>query len=208
MLHNKLEPKWAQRYRPLKLEDVVIPETIKNRLIKIRDNHESINLLLHGPYGTGKTTIALLINTDSTLMIRCGTDEGKKQINDIVSFCSSVPLYSESRVVVFDEADNISSKGFGILRTEMERQSISNIFVFTANNYNRIDPAIRSRVTEFNFGNFDGDQDLIDQFVQRGIAILKNEDVSNYKVETIRSIAKSSLPDARKFVNELQINFG
>ena len=141
-------------------------------------------------------------------MIRCGTDEGKKQINDIVSFCSSVPLYSESRVVVFDEADNISSKGFGILRTEMERQSISKIFVFTANNYNRIDPAIRSRVTEFNFGNFDGDQDLIDQFVQRGIAILKNEDVSNYKVETIRSIAKSSLPDARKFVNELQINFG
>ena len=208
MLYNKIEPQWTQRYRPQRLEDVVIPEAIKNRLIKLRDNNESINLLLHGPYGTGKTTISLLINTESTLTIQCGTEEGKKQINDIVSICSSATLYSESRVVVFDEAEYISKKGLAILRTGLERLSKSNMFVFTTNNIDKIDPGIRSRLTEYDFGNFDGDIELREQFVQRGIAIVENEGVSNYKIDTIRSIAKSSLPDARKFVSELQRNYG
>ena len=49
---------WVEKYRPQKIEDCILPDSIKKTFQEFVDKEEIPNLLLAGPAGTGKTTIA------------------------------------------------------------------------------------------------------------------------------------------------------
>lgn len=50
---------WAQKYRPQKVADTILPENTKKIFQKFVDDNNVPNLLLAGPPGTGKTTAAI-----------------------------------------------------------------------------------------------------------------------------------------------------
>ena len=49
---------WVEKYRPHKIEDCILPESIKNSFREFLKQGQVTNMLLHGTAGIGKTTVA------------------------------------------------------------------------------------------------------------------------------------------------------
>ena len=49
---------WVEKYRPKKIEDCILPQGIKDTFLQFLKQGEIPNLLLSGPAGCGKTTVA------------------------------------------------------------------------------------------------------------------------------------------------------
>lgn len=200
---NQNQTDWAQKYRPTRLEDVVLPLVFRNRLIHMRDTGEVQPLLLHGKAGRGKTTVGMLINVDNVYKINCSIRNGIDTIRQLESFVTP-SLDGSRRVVLMDEADNLSKDAQKGLRGLIEDLSICNHFVLTANYLNDISDPIRSRCEEVNFDLLDGDLLLRDEMTQRCLKILKNEKVEHVDKSMVGEVVRRNYPDMRKVLNRLQ----
>ena len=72
---------WVEKYRPRKIDDCILPLNIKTTFKEFAEKGEIPNLLLSGPPGIGKTTIAKAICEE------LGADylvKSNLRINDIV----------------------------------------------------------------------------------------------------------------------------
>ena len=49
---------WVEKYRPRKIEDCILPDANKKTFMEFLNNKEIPNLMLAGPAGCGKTTVA------------------------------------------------------------------------------------------------------------------------------------------------------
>ena len=70
---------WVEKYRPQKIDDCILPESIKRDLKQQVDAGELNNLLLTGPPGVGKTTAAKALCNELGLsyIVINGSDEGR-----------------------------------------------------------------------------------------------------------------------------------
>lgn len=60
-VEEKEEVEWTEKYRPLHLEQMVLPDTLRAVLRQAAVSGDVPNLLLYGPAGTGKTTAARVL---------------------------------------------------------------------------------------------------------------------------------------------------
>tara|TARA_Y100001954_G_scaffold220814_1_gene256247 strand:- start:590 stop:946 length:357 start_codon:yes stop_codon:yes gene_type:complete len=104
---------WVEKYRPQKIEDCILPDSIKKTFRDFLTAGEIPNLLLSGPPGIGKTTVAkaLCKELGADYYVINGSDEGRfldTVRNNAKNFASTVSLASEAshKVIIIDEADN------------------------------------------------------------------------------------------------------
>ena len=70
---------WVEKYRPKKIEDCILPESIKNSFREFLKQGQVTNMLLHGTAGVGKTTVARALCEELKVdyIIINGSDEGR-----------------------------------------------------------------------------------------------------------------------------------
>ena len=70
---------WVEKYRPKTIEDCILPEQTKKTFLDFLDKGEVPNLLLAGPAGCGKTTVAkaLCNQLGVDVYVINGSDEGR-----------------------------------------------------------------------------------------------------------------------------------
>jgi DNA polymerase III delta prime subunit len=200
---------FVEKYRPKKVQEAVLPAGLKKTFQQFIDQQNVPNLLLTGPAGCGKTTVAraMLEELGCDYIVINGSMNGNIDTlrNDILAFASSVSLTGGRKYVILDEADYLNPQSTQpALRNFMEEFSRNCGFILTCNFPSKIIEPLRSRcaVIDFKIPPTEADR-LAASFFKRAIAILKAEGIE-HDPAAVAAVVNHFFPDWRRVLNELQ----
>jgi hypothetical protein len=152
---------WSEHYRPHHLADVTGQDTLKAFLQRLVAGGitSSPHLILHGPPGTGKTTLALAFATDmyptvpqpaSTMYLNASDERTMETVRDrIREFLRTHWAGVSRKIVIFDEVETMTEPAQLTLRALMDSPLVPGaplpLFIFLCNTLSRIVPLVRSR---------------------------------------------------------------
>ena len=200
---------WVEKYRPVTIEETILPPSLKQTFQEIVKTGELPNMLFTGTAGLGKTTVAkaLCKELDLDYIIVNGSEEGNIETlrGKIKQFASSVSLQGGYKVVILDEADYLNPQSTQpALRGFIEEFSNNCRFILTCNFKNRIIEPLHSRCGVYEFNTSKKDlADLAAQFYKRFIYVLDQENV-NYDSKAVANLIMKYAPDWRRVLNEGQ----
>ena len=202
---------WVEKYRPQTIEDCILPEQTQKTFLDFLDKGEIPNMLLAGPAGCGKTTVAkaLCNQLGVDVYVINGSDEGRfldTVRNNAKNFASTVSLSSESKhkVIIIDEADNTTPDVQLLLRASIEEFSNYCRFIFTCNYKNKIIEPLHSRCAVVEFGiKGKAKQEIAVAFFGRLVSILEQERIEADK-KVLAELINKHFPDWRRVLNECQ----
>jgi DNA polymerase III delta prime subunit len=202
---------WVEKYRPRKIEDCILPENIKKTFKEFLNKGEVSNLLLAGPAGCGKTTVAKALCNELGVDVYVinGSDEGRfldTVRNNAKNFASTVSLTSTAKhkVIIIDEADNTTHDVQLLLRAFTEEFSGNCRFIFTCNYKNKIIEPLHSRCAVIDFSIQTSKRpEIASQFFNRLRFILETENIE-YDPKVLVELINKHFPDWRRVLNEIQ----
>jgi len=207
----------SEKYRPKTLDDVILLPRIR----KVFEDGLTQNVILHGHFGTGKTTLARIligkyskdkpfIELNSSFYTSIDTLREK-----IDSFCSKVymgfdiedTIKADSMKYVFlDEFERTSAQYQDALKAYIEEYSAKNVrFILNTNHINKVSPGIRSRFVEVNFDTQNAEEEkfLKMRIFKRVQEVITNNEGFEIGKEELVKIINKKFPDMRSILIEL-----
>ena len=204
---------WVEKYRPSKLNDVVLDTYNRKILENIIKTGHFPNLLFYGPPGTGKTTTIInLINSyqenknekHKGLMIHLNaSDERGIDIvrNQIANFVNSMGLFNKGmKFVVLDEVDYMTKNAQQALKYLLQNYSENVRYCLICNYISRIDESLQNEFIRLRFNQLPSNE--INLFLTK-VAKFENLNVPSGGIEAIQLMYES---DIRSMINYLQSN--
>ena len=202
---------WVEKYRPKTIDDCILPQSIKNTFKDFVKSGQIPNMLLSGPPGIGKTTVAkaLCHELGVDYYVINGSDEGRfldTVRNNAKNFASTVSLSSDAKhkIIIIDEADNTGNDVQLLLRAFIEEFSNNCRFIFTCNYKNKIIEPLHSRCSVIDFGIKGKEKaEVAHTFFKRLNSILEAEGCDADK-KVLAELINKHFPDWRRVLNECQ----
>lgn len=200
---------WVEKYRPRTIDDCILPESLKSTFRQFVSDKNIPNLILYGPAGVGKTTVAraMLEQIEADYIVINGSLNGNIDTlrTEIQQFAATVSFSGGRKYVILDEADYLNANSTQpALRNFMEQYSKNCGFILTCNFVNRIIEPLHSRcsLVEFKIAKAEMPK-LAVGFMKRAETILAKENVE-YDKAVLAELIQKHFPDWRRVLNELQ----
>ena len=146
---------WVEKYRPHKIEDCILPERLKTVFQEFVNRSEIPNLMLSGSAGVGKTTVAKAMCEElgiNHLYINASKERGIDTLRTtITNYASTISLTGGRKVIILDEADNMTADAQLALRGTIEEFADNCTFIFTCNFKAKLTEPIHSRCSVIDF---------------------------------------------------------
>ena len=154
---------WVEKYRPLKILDLVNQKEVVGSITSLLKNVTEIpHLLFSGSAGVGKTTLAVCISKEIlgdnwrnyTLELNASDERGINMVRERVkkfSRFAGLDTKIPFKIIILDEADEMTSDAQTALRRIIEDTAKYCRFILIANNISKIIEPIQSRCAVFKF---------------------------------------------------------
>ena len=208
MTINNKHDIWVERYRPQKIDDLILPEKYLNKFKDFIKNPSNILLSSINP-GTGKTsTMNALIKEGNfeSLFINASLENGIDVLRGkIIQFAASESFDGKPKIVILDECDQFTDSAQGALRGIIEEFASNCRFILTCNYITKIVPAIVNRFEVYDFDEVldRNKQELVPKIFNYLKEILENEKVQ-FSQEDLVNVIKNYYPSIRGMVACLQ----
>ncbi len=202
--------RFETKYAPANLSEYIYPDqTAKAKVDLYIQNQMDGNLLLHGKYGSGKTTLAGLIplsivrqNDPNCQHVwyqhKAGYEVLIDELKKLKDQASMVHPQLPKQLIVIDEADMMSPKAMEATKKVMDDTKRSCSFIFCTNHIDKIEGGIKSRCVGISFDRSD-----VSAIFKRASHILAQENVVLPKANIMALIEKSG-GDFRNLLQELE----
>jgi len=203
---------WADKHRPKELDDLILPSQHREDFEMIIKKKELPNLLLTGPAGGGKTTIAQILTSkkgvlkykrDNLLEVNGSSKESRSItfVSDVIEPFLKIPPAAgdKYRVVFIDEGEQLTDASFKALKGIIEKYQVKyGRFILTSNYLSKIPDPILSRFTPYIFKQIP--IEFVGDYCKN---ILDIENVE-YDEKDLLFVIENFYPDVRKIVTNLQ----
>ena len=191
----------ADTLRPNKLEDVVGQKHLIGEgkvLYNLIKHGKIFSMILYGPCGTGKTTLAYTIINELDLKYEFlnAVINSKKDLDEVINKAK----VNDGIVLIMDEIHRLNKDKQDLLLPYLENGLITLIGLTTANPYHSINPAIRSRCQLFEVKMLSNED--VEKALNKAIKHLDKIDITD---EAINYIARLSGGDLRYAYNLLEV---
>ncbi len=201
---------WVEKYRPRRLDDVVNQKGIIKRLKQFIKDVSMPHLIFAGPAGTGKTTSALAmvrelygrkmaVNT-TFLELNASDARGIDVIRTYIKdFAKAKPPSDISfKILILDEADNMTSAAQQALRRTMEKYTNNCRMILICNYSNKIIPPIQSRCVVFRFSSLNKED------IRGRVKYIAEKEKITLSSDGLNALVEVSKGDCRRAINYLQ----
>jgi len=204
---------WVEKYRPTKLNDIVLDPLNKLIIGKIIETNHFPNILFYGPPGTGKTTTIInMINKyqeihnqqNKGLMIHLnasderGIDIIRSQIHQFV--ISNSLFHNGVKFVILDEVDYMTKNAQQALKYLLQSFNHNVRFCLICNYISRIDESLQNEFMRIRFNQLP-ENDIINF-----LSYIISKENLNFPIEKIKSIQYLFKSDIRSMINYIQSN--
>lgn len=198
---------WIEKYRPSNIKDIIMDDQIRQQINFFLQDRQNIHLIINGQPGIGKTTAVRcmakkILNehlSQGYLELNAAEDRGIRSISSIIPpFCKRIVNFTSSKIILLDEADNMTSKCQYDINDMIKEHGKKTKFIFTCNDSTKIIEDIQSVCRIVRFKKL-----TEEQICTYLIKICEIEKILYYG-DGLSMICYISDGDMRKAINDLQ----
>ena len=199
----------AEKLRPSSLDQYVGQSHIIGKDGVLRRALESghiPSMILWGPPGTGKTTLANIVATilDRPFFSLSAINSGVKDVRDVISKAQDKSLFTSGNPILFiDEIHRFSKSQQDSLLGAVEKGLVTLIGATTENPSFEVISALLSRCQVYVLGSLEVEE--LRELMNRGISLLEEEYDKPIQFNGEKALMRVSGGDGRKLLNNMEL---